>query len=173
MKLTVQLRRLIILAAFLFCFSTMANAQTADFTGDWSLDPSRSEGLPPGMQQTMKIAQSGDTIEVETRLKSEQGEQTLKSSYVLNGKEIDVTLPGPMPGITAQGKQTAKRSTDGKGFESTDQGTFDTPYGPATIKTTRKWLLSDDRSTLTVFLSREGPMTMKSKRVFVRTSVKN
>jgi hypothetical protein len=68
------------------------------------------------MQQTMKIAQSGDTVDVETRIKSEQGEQTLKSSYVLNGKEMDVTLPGPMPGSTAPGKQTAKWSTDGKGF---------------------------------------------------------
>jgi hypothetical protein len=172
MKLIVQFSRGIILAAFLFCVGTMAHAQTPDVTGTWSLDPSRSEGLPPGMQQMMKITQAAETIQVETRIKSEQGEQTLKSSYVLNGKEMEVTLPGPMPGITVQGKQTAKWSTDGKGFESTDQGTFDTPYGPATIKTTRKWLLSDDRSTLTVFLSREGPMTMKSKRVFVRTPVK-
>ena len=173
MKFTARFNRVIILAAFLFCVGTMANAQTPNVSGDWLLDPNRSEGLPPGMQQTMKVSQSGDTVEVETRIKSEQGEQTLKSSYVLNGKEMDVTLPGPMPGSTAPGKQTAKWSTDGKAFESIDQGTFDTPYGPATIKTTRKWLLSEDRSTLTVFLSREGPMTMKSKRVFVRTQIKN
>ncbi len=144
MKFTIQFSRPTILAAFLFCVGTMVHAQTPDMTGEWSMDLSRSEGLPPGMQQTMKIAQSGDTIEVETHLKSQQGEQSLKSSYALNGKEMDVTLPGPMPGITAQGKQTAKWSTDRKGFESTDQAIFDTPYGPASIKTSLKWLLSDD-----------------------------
>jgi hypothetical protein len=169
----VRFGRVIILAAFLLCVGVLAHAQSSDFSGNWALDPSRSEGLPLGMKQTMNITRSEDSFQVETRVKSEQGEQTLMSTYVLNGKEMDVTLPGPMPGMTAPGKQTAKWTTDRKGFESTDQATFDTPYGPATIKTTRKWLLSEDGSTLTVFLSREGPMTMKSKRVFLRTPVKN
>lgn len=157
-------------ACFVLALSVgaVAVAQKPDFSGVWTLDKSRSEGIPPSLEQTVKIAQSGDRGEVETKSVSEQGEQTINSSYTLDGKEAEVTLPGPMPGITAKGKQTAKWSADGSGFESEDVGTFDTPYGPATIKTKRVWRLSADSKTLTIELTREGPISMKSKRVFVK-----
>jgi hypothetical protein len=142
--------------------------QKPDFSGTWALDNSRSEGLPPGMEQTLKVVQSGDRIDVETKIVSDQGEQTISSSYTLDGKDAEVTLPGPMPGTTAKGKQTAKWSADGSGFDSEDVGTFDTPYGPATIKTKRIWRLSADGKTLTIELTREGPISVKSKRVFVK-----
>lgn len=145
-----------------------ALTQKPDFTGTWVLDKSKSEGIPPGLEQTVKVVQSGDKIDVETKSVSDQGEQTINSSYTLDGKEAEVTLPGPMPGSTAKGKQTAKWSADGNVFESEDVGTFDTPYGPATIKTKRTWRLSADGKTLTIELTREGPISMKSKRVFVK-----
>jgi hypothetical protein len=148
--------------------STGMAMQKPDFSGTWTLDKSRSEGIPPSLEQTVKVVQSGDRIDVETKSVSDQGEQTINSSYTLDGKEAEVTLPGPMPGLTAKGKQTAKWSTDGNGFESEDVGTFDTPYGPATIKTKRAWRLSADGKTLTIELTREGPISMKSKRVFVK-----
>ena len=148
--------------------SAGTTTQKPDFSGTWTLDKGKSEGIPPGVEQTMKVVESGDRIDVETRIVSDQGEQTINSSYTLDGKEAEVTLPGPMPGITANGKQTAKWSADGNGFESEDAGTFDTPYGPATIKTKRIWRLSADGKTLTIELTREGPMSMQSKRVFVK-----
>ncbi len=154
--------------AVLVCLSAVAAAQKADFSGVWVLDQNRSEGLPPSMKQTMTVTQSGDKIDVEYMISSEQGELTIKSSYTLDGKESEVTLPGPMRDITAKGKQTAQWSDDGHGFESQDEGTFDTPYGPATIRTTRKWQLSYEGKTLTVLISREGLMPQKSKRIFVR-----
>jgi CubicO group peptidase (beta-lactamase class C family) len=73
-----------------------------------------------------------------------------------------------MPGSTVKGKQTAKWSADGKGFESKDEGTFETQNGPAIIKTSRKFELSPDAATLVIEISREGPMTQKSKRVFAK-----
>jgi hypothetical protein len=142
--------------------------QKPDFSGTWVLDKSKSDGLPPGMEQTLKIVQTGDKIDAETKIVSPQGEQTLNSSYILDGKEREVVLPGPMPGVTAKGKQTANWSADGTALGSEDVGTFDTPYGAVTIKTKRKWRLSVDGQTLTIELSREGPMSMQSKRVFVR-----
>ena len=157
-------------ACFVVALSVSAGTATQkpDFSGIWALDKSRSEGIPPSLDQTVKVVQSGDRIDVETKSVSDQGEQTINSSYKLDGKEAEVTLPGPMPGITAKGKQTAKWSADGNGFESEDVGTFDTPYGPATIKTKRTWLLSADGQTLIIELTREGPISMKSKRVFVK-----
>lgn len=158
------------MACFVFALGVSARTvtQKPDFTGKWVLDKSKSEGIQPGLEQTMKVVQSGDKIDVETKSVSDQGEQAINSSYTLDGKEAEVTLPGPMPGMTAKGRQTAKWSADGNLFESEDVGAFDTPYGPATIKTKRTWRLSADGQTLTVDLTREGPITMKSKRVFVK-----
>ena len=165
-----RIMSLSLVACFVLASGIGAGAvtQKPDFTGTWVLDKSKSEGIPPSLEQTVKVVQSGDRIDVETKSVSDQGEQVINSSYTLNGKEAKVTLPGPMPGMTAKGRQTAKWSADGSVFESEDVGTFDTPYGPATIKTKRTWQLSADGKTLTVALTREGPISMKSKRVFVK-----
>jgi hypothetical protein len=48
-------------ASLLMCVGAAA-AQKADFSGIWTLDKSRSEGLPPGMDQTMTVRQAGDRV---------------------------------------------------------------------------------------------------------------
>src|SRR2546423_3793146 len=143
--------------------------QKPNYSGVWVLDKSKSDGLPPSVDQIVTIVQDGDKVEVATKTTSERGEQNSKSSYVLDGKEAEVTLSGPMPGSTVKGRQTSKWSADGRGFESADEGTFETPNGPAVIKTSRKFQLSPDGATLIIEISREGPMTMKSERVFARS----
>lgn len=148
----------------------IGSTQKQNFSGAWLLDKAKSEGLPPSVDQTVTIVQDGDKVEVATKTTSERGEQNSKSTYVLDGKVAEVTLSGPMPGSTAKGKQTAKWSADGNGFESIDEGTFETPNGPATIKTSRKFQLSPDGATLVVEISREGPITQKSKRVFAKAA---
>src|SRR6267378_7140675 len=80
--------------------------QRPDFSGVWVVDKSKSDGLPPGVDQTVTIVQDGDKVEVATKTTSERGEQNSKSSYVLDGKEMEATLAGPMPGSTVKGKQT-------------------------------------------------------------------
>jgi len=142
--------------------------QKPNFSGVWMLDKAKSGGLPPGVDQTLTIVQDGDKVEVATKTISERGEQNSISSYMLNGKEVEAALSGPMPGSTVKGKQTSKWSADGKGFENTDKGTFETPNGPAIIKTSRKFQLSPDGATLVIEISREGPMPQKSKRVFAK-----
>lgn len=149
---------------------TSVATQKPNFSGVWLLDKAKSEGLPPGVDQTVTVAHDGDKVEVATRTTSERGEQNSKSTYVLDGKEAEVTLSGPMPGSTAKGKQSAKWSADGKGFESIDEGTFETPNGPATIKTSRKFQLSPDGATLVIEISREGPITQTSTRVFAKAA---
>jgi CubicO group peptidase (beta-lactamase class C family)/ketosteroid isomerase-like protein len=141
-----------------------------NFSGVWVLDKSKSDGLPPSVDQTVTIVRDGNRVEVATKTTSERGEQNSKSSYVLDGKEKEVELSGPMPGSTVKGRQTSKWSSDGKGFESADEGTIETPNGPAVIKTSRKFQLSPDGGTLIIDISREGPMTTKSKRVFARAT---
>jgi hypothetical protein len=44
-----------------------AAAAKADFSGTWILDKSKSEGLPPGMDQTMTVVHTGDKLSLETK----------------------------------------------------------------------------------------------------------
>ncbi|HVL66139.1 MAG TPA: hypothetical protein VM364_02625 [Vicinamibacterales bacterium] len=146
-----------------------AQGKTADFSGTWVLDSSKSEGLPPGMEQTMTVKQSGDQIEIETLVKGPQGEQRIPDRYVLDGKEADFA-PTIVGGGTGKGKRTAKWSEGGHGFESKESATVRGPEGDdVTITASRKWTLSPSGDTLTVELTMNGPMgEVTSKRVFAR-----
>jgi hypothetical protein len=147
------------------CASAVAKA---DFSGTWILDKSRSEGLPPGMNQTLAIKQASDRIDVEARLAGEQAEQTINDRYILDGKEHDFTPP-VINGSAKSGKRTSKWSVDDNGFDVSEAAIVDGEEGEATIKATRRWSLSADGKTLTIEMTIDAPdRTMKSKRVFVK-----
>jgi hypothetical protein len=141
-------------------------AAKADFSGTWALDKSNSEGLPPGMDQTMSVVQTGDKLSLETKLITPQGEQTVPDAYMLDGKETEFTPKSPN-GLSGKGKRTAKWTADGNGIEVNEQVTVDTPEGSVTVQTTRKWTLSTDGKSLKIELSTQGPNGMhQSKRTF-------
>lgn len=163
-KLTVGVAAVLALA---LCASAAAAAK-ADFSGAWALDKARSEGLPPGMDQTMSVTQSGDTIKLETKVVTEEGEQTVSDSYTLSGAETDFTPQGP-GGSKGKGKRTAKWTADGSGIEVAESVSFETPEGAVAVKMNRKWTLAADGKTLTIELRHEGPQGVKeSRRTFVR-----
>ena len=139
----------------------------ADFTGSWKLDSAKSTGLPPGMEQTMIVAQNGDTIKIETKVKGgPQGEQTVADSYILDGKENDFK-PANMP--NAKGKRTAKWNADDSGVEVSEKAEIETPEGNVTIQATRKWTLSADGKSLTIEMKVKTPQgEQESKRIFTR-----
>jgi imidazolonepropionase-like amidohydrolase len=145
-----------------------ASAAQGKFSGTWTLDKNASEGLPPGMDQVMTVVQTGDKLSVETKLMSDQGEQVVPDSYILNGQEVDFTPPTP-GGQGGKGKRTSKLGADGNTIEVTESATFETPDGPANVKATRKWTLSPDGKTLKIDMTVEGPNgTQVLKRTFVR-----
>jgi hypothetical protein len=155
-----------VLLAFALCAT--AAAAKADFSGTWALDKGRSEGLPPGMDQTMTVVQAGDIIKLETKVVTEEGEQTVSDSYTLSGAETDFAPQGP-GGSKGKGKRTAKWTADGSGIEVAESASFDTPEGAVTVKMNRKWSLAADGKTLTIELRHEGPQgTKESRRTFVR-----
>lgn len=137
-----------------------------DFSGTWSLDKANSEGLPPGMDQLMTVTLSGDKLSLETKLITEQGEQVVADSYMLNGQEVEFSPKTP-DGKTGKGKRTAK--LNGNNIDVSEQVTFDTPEGAVTIQTTRKWTLSPDGKTLKIDMTIEGP---NGKQVLKRTFIK-
>jgi imidazolonepropionase-like amidohydrolase len=142
------------------------NGSKADFSGTWSLDKANSEGLPPGMDQIMTVVVSGDKLSLETKLITEQGEQVVADSYMLNGQETEFSPKTP-DGKTGKGKRTAK--LDGNNIEVSEQVAFDSPDGAVTIQTTRKWTLSPDGKTLKIDMTIDGP---NGKQVLKRTFVK-
>ena len=103
--------------------------------------------MPGNMNQTMTVTQSGDEIQVETKLIQPGNERTQKDTYVLDGKERDFAPPVP-PNAPAnspppKGKRTAYWMPGNKGILVDDVVTTETPNGPAVTKTTRKWTLSN------------------------------
>lgn len=145
-----------------------AAAAKADFSGKWVMDKAKSEGLPPNIEQTMTITQTGDKIDLETKITTPQGERTVKDSYTVDGKEVDFSPQGPQ-GPMGKGKRTAKWSADGAALEVSETATLDGPNGPDEVSATRKWTLAADGKTMTIELTFSGEQgTQKTKRVFVK-----
>ena len=159
----------IVAAGLLTLLPASAQPSKADFSGTWTLDQEKTEGLPKGMQQVMTVKQSGDNLEVEVKVSGPEGDRTLKDAYVLNGKEADFTPPLINGGTPKGGKRTSTLAADGLSFDAAEEATVEGPEGVDIFKGTRKWSLSADRKTLTIDLNVDAPQgPMKSKRVFTR-----
>ena len=163
-----ELRKMLENVAALNRQQTEGNTAKVGFGGTWTLDKSNSEGLPPGMDQLMTVVQTGDKLSVETRLITEQGEQVVPDSYILDGKEVEFTPKTP-GGQSGKGKRTAKLGTDGNSIEVSETATFDTPEGAVNVQATRKWTLSPDGKTLKIDMTVDGPNGKQLlKRTFIR-----
>lgn len=139
-----------------------------DFSGRWELDGAKSDGLPPGMKQSMTVKQTGDRLEVETKISGPQGDRTVNDTYTIDGKPADFvpTLLGG-GGTAKKGTRTASWSADGNGVDVVEEADLETPDGPDTIKGKRSWRLSEGGKVLTIEIDlagKNGPL--KSKRVY-------
>ena len=161
-----------IVAVMVFAFSAGVVAAKADLSGVWTLDAGKSEGMPPGLMQTMTVTQKGDRVEIETKSKAGEGQERVgKDAYVLDGKETDFTM-----GRGAKNaKRVSKLTADGNGFVVTEEFVLNEPDGggEATIRANHRWILSADGKTLTIEMVAENPNDAskprsRSRRVFVK-----
>jgi len=142
-------------------------AAKADFAGTWVMDKGRSEGVPPDMEQTMTVTQNADTLGVETKVVTDQGDQTVTGTYTFDGQETAYTPK--RGGAEGKGRRASKWAADGNGFEVTEEEKFDSPNGEVTFNFTRRWQLLPDGKTLTIELEVKGPNgPQHSKRTFVK-----
>ena len=161
---------------FTFAFGALSvgygQSGKVDFSGEWQLDTVRSTGLPPGISQLMTVKQEANRLDVKFRVSGgPDGERTLDDTYVVNGEAADFKPPIMGGGGTVKSaKRTSKWASEGKGFDATEQAEIDGSEGPATVKATRSWRLSDDGKTLTIEMAVDAPNgeTNKSKRVFTK-----
>ena len=159
-----------IIAVTVFAFGVGIVAAKADFSGVWTLDAGKSEGVPPGLMQTMTVTQKGDRVEIETKSKVGEGQERVgKDAYVLDGRETDFTAPVPA-GAAKKAKRVSKWTDDGNGFDVTEEALLNAPDGgEAKFRANRRWILSADGKTLTIEMEVVNPRgTSKSKRVFVK-----
>lgn len=155
----------------LVAFSAALAQQTAkaDFTGVWTLDTAKSEGLPPTFKgQKLTVKHTGDRVEIESKITLDEGDRSDTDAFTLDGKAADYKPKGP-GGLEGTGKRTATWSADGRGIDLNEAATFDTPMGSADVKITRKWSLSPDGKTLTIEINADTPMgAQHSKRIFTK-----
>lgn len=161
--------RLICSVALVFIFMAAAGAaQKPGFSGTWVMDREKSTGLPPEVDQIMKVNQAGDKIDLETKVYTEQGSFSISDSYAVSGKEVEF-VPQTPQGPSGKGKRTAKWTDEGLGIEVVEEATIETPNGAVNQQITRKWLLSADGKTLTIELNVKGPQgAQTSRRLFTR-----
>src|SRR5687767_735208 len=122
-----------------------------DFNGLWLMDRSKAEGIPPNMDQKMRVRQDGDRLDLETDLIVNDDINTINDGYDLSGKEVE--YPARLSdGQETRGKRVAKWSADGAGIEVNEEATFDTPDGKIRVTMRRRWTLSADGKTLLIEL---------------------
>jgi hypothetical protein len=170
-------KRVVVMSVALAALTVAAAgaAARADFGGTWVLDAARSEGLQPGVAQTLSVKQEGDRVEIELKVKTPQGEQTIKDGYTLDGAEAEFTPPpavktftGDMPTL-GKGRRTAKRAADGGTFVVTELVDVKTLEGLDTMKAVKTWTLSPDGKTLIIEQRLQTPNGLAmNKRVFVK-----
>ena len=166
------MRYTICLTSFLLALSILIAPAAAparpDFSGRWELDAAKSEGQPPEMKQSMTVKQTGDRVEVETKISGPEGDRTVNDTYALDGKTAEFTpalLGGG--GKAKKGTRSATWSADGSGMDITEEAEVENSEGTDTIKGKRTWRLSEGGKVLTIEIDLAGQRgAMKSKRVY-------
>lgn len=159
----------LIISSFCLCLAAAAvmALDRSNFTGTWVMDKSKSEGVPPDMEQTMTVTHNGDTINQETKIVTDQGDQSVATSYVLDGKEVEYSVKRPIG--EGQGKRIARWTVDGNGFEVNEEEKVNAANGPVVLKFARKWTMTPGGNTLTIELDIEGPNgKQRTKRTFTK-----
>ena len=153
----------------LFVLSILAAAASKpNFSGSWTMDRTRSFGLPADMQQTMTVAQKDDTIELETKLIQPNNERSVKDTYIIDGKEHEFTPPVQPGQPPAKGKRTTTWLPAGNGIMVSEVTTAETPKGPATTQIVRKWTLSA-QGELVIDMYVDNPnVSYEAKRIFLK-----
>jgi hypothetical protein len=163
-----KIKVIISLATLILSTGLAFSAAKANFTGTWVMDKAKSEGVPGGAEQTMTITQTDDTLTLENKIVSDQGDLTVNDTYSINGKETALTQK--RNGQEVKGKRTAKWSVDGNGFESSEELTLENADGETvTQQVTRKWIMAGDGKTFTIEMHVKGPNgEQTTKRLFVK-----
>jgi hypothetical protein len=156
-----------LIAAVTMALSVLAFAATKpNFSGTWIMDRARSFGLPGNMNQTLTITHKDDQIELETKLIQPDNERVVKDTIVIDGKEHEFTPAVPPNQPPAKGKRTAVWLPGDKGIQVTEVTTAETPKGPVTTQSVRKWTISGEGELVIDIYVDNPQVSYEAKRIF-------
>ena len=153
-------KTLLTLAAIMTLSLLAFAAAKPNFSGTWTMDRARSFGLPNDMNQTLTVVQKDDQLEVETKITQPNNDRTVKDTYVLDGKEYDLTPP-------AKGKRSAVWLPGERGIQVTDVTITDSPQGPVQSQIVRKWTMSGSELVIDMYVDNPN-VSYEAKRIFVK-----
>ena len=154
-------RKTLLTVAAMMTLSVIAFATAKpNFGGTWTMDRGRSFGLPNDMNQTLTVVQKDDQLEVETKITQPNNDRTVKDTYVLDGKEYDLTPP-------AKGKRSAVWLPGDRGIQVTDVTITDSPKGPIQSQIVRKWTMSGSELVIDMYVDNPN-VSYEAKRIFLK-----
>lgn len=154
-------RKTLLTLAAMMTLSLIAFAATKpNFGGTWTMDRGRSFGLPNDMNQTLTVVQKDDQLQVETKITQPNNDRTVKDTYVLDGKEYDLTPP-------AKGKRSAVWLPGDRGIQVTDVTITDSPKGPIQSQIVRKWTMSGSELVIDMYVDNPN-VSYEAKRIFLK-----
>ena len=154
-------RKTLLTVAAVMTLSLIAFAAAKpNFSGTWTMDRARSFGLPNDMNQTLTVVQKDDQLEVETKITQPNNDRTVKDTYVLDGKEYDLTPP-------AKGKRSAVWLPGERGIQVTDVTITDSPQGPVQSQIVRKWTMSGSELVIDMYVD-NPKVSYEAKRIFIK-----
>ena len=160
-------RKTLLIAAVTMALSVLAFAATKpNFSGTWIMDRARSFGLPGNMNQTLTITHKDDQIELETKLIQPDNERVVKDTIVIDGKEHEFTPVVPPNQPPAKGKRTAVWLPGDKGIQVTEVTTAETPKGPVTTQSVRKWTITGEGELVIDIYVDNPQVSYEAKRIF-------
>jgi hypothetical protein len=140
-----------------------------NFSGTWTMDRGRSYGLPPDVQQTMMVTHTDNKIDLETKITSSQGENSIRDSYIVDGQEHEFTPQGPTgPVAGSKGKRKAAWLPNGRGITVEEETTSETPKGPTVGHLIRKWTISNDGELIIDLYIDDQRGSFETKRTFIK-----
>lgn len=146
-------RGILILITVLVLASGLAAAKP-NFTGDWKLNPAKSDfgQFPPPSKLTMAIGHDDPNLKVSTSMAGDYGEFTWEAAYTTDGKECINKM----------------RDNESKSTLTWDGDTLlintKTSFGDNDMTISDKWVLSGDGKSLMIerkFSSSRGEMVQK------------
>jgi carbamoylphosphate synthase large subunit len=143
------------LVSALFCLLTVLSASAADtnFAGTWELDKAKSEGLQQrqaNAAQTLTVTQDAKTLNVETKITVEGGQDrpAQKATYNLDGTETTTEVDNPR--MKGKSVLKAKWQDGNKILDTTSVFTGKQGDNDVTRTTTDHWELAEDGKVLKI-----------------------
>lgn len=140
-------KKIAILAVVMMAILSSASTFKADFSGQWTFDPIKSNVGESSMMAPLKmvITQEKNAIVIQRVSRNQQNETiSMTDNIPFDGKETD----GTGFANSTRRSSMAWESSDAFRIKIAVQGTFD--GNPFNVAITEKWTLSSDRAILTI-----------------------